>query len=164
MEKIITLIIIVLLASCNTSKKLSKDSRLIDKSSSSTQESKQEDRIYSNSLIIDTTSNSEVEITITEITRTEQKDSSGVLIKESIKETKTNSKKQNKGLSLANNDSVDSKSNTINSNIKNDIKANDKIKESKELTTSTNWIYYLLIYLILQGIIIYWAYRFYKKF
>ena len=156
MKKIITLTAIILLAlGCKTQNKLSMDSKLIDKSSSSTQESKQEEKTYFNSLIIDTTSNSEVEISITEITRTELRDSSGVLIKESIKETKTNSKKQNKGLSLANNDSVDSKSNTINSDVKNDIKANDKVKESKKLTTSTNWRVIIVLVLVVV-VLLYW--------
>lgn len=135
----------MLLISCNTSKKVTRESELIGKSTSSTQERKQEEKKFFNSLVIDTTSNLEVEITITEITRTEQRDSSGVVIKETVKETKTNAKKQNNGLILANNDSVSSKSNTINYDVKNDIKKNDKTKESKEITASTNWIYKLVI-------------------
>lgn len=153
MKKIFILLIVLLLASCNTSKKLSRDSRLIDMSTSSTQESKQEETTYFNSLIIDTTSNSEVEIIITEITRTEQRDSSGVVIKETVKETKTNAKKQNNGLILSNNDSVSNKSNSINSNIKNDIKANDKVKESKEVKANTDWIYKLVIGLIILALL-----------
>lgn len=155
MKKKFLLLIIVLLASCNTSKKVSRDSKLIDKSTSSIQESKQEDKTYFNSLIIDTTSNSEVEIIITEITRTEQRDSLGITIKEQIKETKTNSKKQNNGLILANNDSVSSKSNTINSDVKNDIKANDKVRKSKEITASTNWSVIITLIVIIL-ILLYW--------
>ena len=149
MKKKFLLLIIVLLASCNTSKKVSRDSKLIDKSTSSVQESKQEDKTYFNSLIIDTTSNSEVEIIITEITRTEQRDSLGTIIKEQIKETKTNSKKQNNGLILSNNDSVDKKSNLINTDTKNDIKKNDKTKEIKEVTANTDWAYKLVIVLVI---------------
>lgn len=155
MKKKFLLLIIVLLASCNTSKKVSRDSKLIDKSTSSVQESKQEDKTYFNSLIIDTTSNSEVEIIITEITRTEQRDSLGITIKEQIKETKTNSKKQNNGLILANNDSVSSKSNIINYDVKNDIKKNDKTKESKEITASTNWSVIITLIVIIL-ILLYW--------
>ncbi|MCK9445157.1 MAG: hypothetical protein M0Q14_11595 [Tissierellaceae bacterium] len=149
------ILIVMLLASCNTSKKVVKDSELVDLSTSSTQERKQEEKTYFNSLIIDTTSISEMEITITETTRTEQRDSSGVVIKETIKETKTNAKKHNNGLTMTQNDSVDSKFNTINSDIKNDIKTNDKVKESKKLTTSTNWR--VIIVLVLVGVVLlYW--------
>ena len=155
MKRLILLIIVMLMASCNTSKKVVKDSELVDMSTSSTKESKQEEKTYFNSLIIDTTSNSEVEIIITEITRIEQRDSSGVVIKETVKETKTNAKKQNNGLILANTDSVSSKSNSINSNIKNDIKANDKVKESKELTTSTNWRVIIVLVLVVV-VLLYW--------
>lgn len=150
MKKIITLaVIILLLASCNTSKKVAKDSELVDLSTSSTQEGKQEEKKFFNSLVIDTTSISEVEITITETTRTELRDSSGTTIQERIKETKTNTKKQNNGLTMAQNDSVDKKSNLINTEIKNDIKKNDKTKESKEVKANTGWIYKLVIGLII---------------
>lgn len=155
MKRLILILIVMLLASCNPSKKVVKDSKLIDKSTSSTQESKQEEKKFFNSLAIDTTSNSEVEIIITEITRIEQRDSSGVVIKETIKETKTNAKKHNNGLTMAQNDSVDSKSNTINSDIKNDIKANDKVKESKKLTTSTNWRVIIVLVLVVV-VLLYW--------
>ncbi len=141
-----------LLISCNTSKKVVKESELIDKSTSSTKESKQEEKKFFNSWVIDTTSNLEVEITITEIARTEQRDSSGVTIKENIKETKTNTKKENKGISQAKNDSVDYKSNLINTDKKNDIKQNELIKETKEVK-ATDWIYKLVIGLIILALL-----------
>ncbi len=143
----------MLLASCSTSKKVVKDSELVDKSTSSTKERKQEEKKFFNSLVIDTTSNSEVEITITETTRTETKDSSGTTIKEQIKETKTNTKKQNNGLTMAKNDRVDKKSNLINRDSKNDIKKNDKTKESKEVKANTGWIYKVVIGLIIFAVI-----------
>ena len=143
----------MLLASCNTSKKVVKDSELVDLSTSSTQERKQEEKKFFNSLVIDTTSISEMEITITETTRTELRDSSGTTIKENIKETKTNTKKQNNGLTMAQNDSVDKKSNLINTEIKNDIKKNDKTKESKEIKANTDWIYKLVIVLVILIVI-----------
>lgn len=158
MKKIIILTAIILLAfGCKTSNKLSMDSKLIDKSTSSTQESKQEETTYFNSLIIDTTSNSEVEITITEIVRTEQRDSSGVVIKETVKETKTNAKKQNNGLTMAKNDSVDKVNNTINSDVKNDVKKNDKTKESKEVKANYGWIYKVVI--VLAFLVVIWLNR-----
>lgn len=153
MKRIILLIIVMLLASCNTSKKVAKESELIDKSTSSTKESKQEEKKFFNSFVIDTTSNSEVEITITETTRTEKRDSSGVTIKESIKETKTNTKQENKGISLANNDSVLLKSNIINSDTKNDIKQSDQVKETKEVKANTNCIYKLVIGLAILALL-----------
>lgn len=152
MKRLILLIIVMLFASCNTSKKVVKDNELVDKSTSSTQERKQEEKKFFNSLVIDTTSNSEVEITITEIVRTEQRDSSGVVIKENIKETKTNTKQENKGVSLFNNDSILLKSNIINSDTKNDIKQNDKVKET-EVKANTNWIYKIVIWLIIFAVI-----------
>ena len=154
MKKIILIAVIILLVlGCKTSNKLSMDSKLIDKSTSSTQESKQEETTYFNSLIIDTTSNLEVEITITEIVRTEQRDSSGVVIKETVKETKTNAKKQNNGLTMALNDSVDKKNNFINSDTKKDIKKNDKTKESKEVKANTGWIYKIVIGMVVLALI-----------
>lgn len=153
MKRLILLIIVMLLASCNTSKKVVKDSELVDMSTSSTQEGKQEEKKFFNSLVIDTTSISEVEITITETTRTELRDSSGTTIQEQIKETKTNTKKQNNGLTMAQNDSVDKKSNLINTKIKNDVKKNDKTKESKEVKANTGWIYKLVIGLIIIAVI-----------
>lgn len=154
MKKIILIAVIILLVlGCKTSNKLSMDSKLIDKSTSSTQESKQEETTYFNSLIIDTTSNLEVEITITEIVRTEQRDSSGVVIKETVKETKTNAKKQNNGLTMALNDSVDKKNNFINSDTKKDIKKNDKTKERKEVKANTGWIYKIVIGLVVLALI-----------
>lgn len=153
MKRLILLIIMMLMASCNTSKKVVKDSELVDMSTSSTQESKQEEKKFFNSLVIDTTSISEMEITITETTRTELRDSSGTTIKENIKETKTNTKKQNNGLTTVKNDSVDKKSNLINAEIKNDIKKNDKTKESKEVKANTGWIYKLVTGLIIIAVI-----------
>lgn len=153
MKRLILILIVMLLTSCNTSKKVVKDSELVDLSTSSTQESKQEEKKFFNSLVIDTTSVSEMEITITETTRTETKDSSGTTIKEQIKETKTNSKKQNNGLSMAQNDSVDKKSNLINSDVKNDIKKNDKTKETKEVKANYGWIYKVVIGLIIIAVI-----------
>lgn len=143
----------MLLASCSTSKKLTKESELIDKSTSSTQERKQEEKKFFNSLAIDTTQSLEVEITITETTRTELRDSSGTTIKENIKETKTNTKKQNNGLTMAQNDSVDKKSNLINTEIKNDIKQNELIKETKEVKANYSWIYKVVIGLIIIAVI-----------
>jgi hypothetical protein len=125
----------------------------VDKSTSSTQESKQEEKKFFNSWVVDTTSISEVEITITETTRTELRDSSGTTIKENIKETKTNTKKQNNGLIAARNDSVDKKGNLINTDTKNDIKKNDKTKESKEVKANTDWIYKLVIVLVILVVI-----------
>ena len=153
MKRLTLIIIVMLLASCNTSKKVAKDSELVDKSTSSTQESKQEEKKFFNSLVIDTTSISEMEITITETTRTELRDSSGTTIKENIKETKTNTKKQNNGLIAARNDSVDKKSNLINTDTKNDIKKKDKTKESKEVKANTDWIYKLVIVLVILVVI-----------
>ena len=153
MKRLILILIVMLLASCNTSKKVAKDSELVDKSTSSTQESKQEEKKFFNSLVIDTTSISEMEITITETTRTELRDSSGTTIKENIKETKTNTKKQNNGLIAARNDSVDKKSNLINTDTKNDIKKKDKTKESKEVKANTDWIYKLVIVLVILVVI-----------
>ncbi len=153
MKRLILILTVMLLASCNTSKKVVKDSELVDKSTSSTQESKQEEKKFFNSLVIDTTQSLEVEITITETTRTELRDSSGVTIKENIKETKTNTKKQNNGLTMAQNDSVDKKSNIINTDIKNDIKKNDKTKETKEVKANTDWIYKLVIGLIILALL-----------
>lgn len=153
MKRLILILIVMLLASCNTSKKVVKDSELVDMSTSSTQERKQEEKKFFNSLVIDTTSVSEMEITITETTRTELRDSSGTTIKENIKETKTNTKKQNNGLTMAKNDSVDYKSNLINRDTKNDIKKNDKTKESKEVKANTGWIYKLVIGLIIIAVI-----------
>lgn len=153
MKRLILILIVMLLASCNTSKKVVKDSELVDKSTSSTQESKQEEKKFFNSLVIDTTQSLEVEITITETTRTELRDSSGTTIKENIKETKTNTKKQNNGLIAARNDSVDKKSNIINTDTKNDIKKNDKTKESKEVKANTDWIYKLVIVLVILVVI-----------
>ena len=97
MKRLILLIIVMLMVSCDTSKKVVKDSELVDMSTSSTKESKQEEKKFFNSLVIDTTSILEMEITITETIRTELRDSSGTTIKEQIKETKTNTKKQNNG-------------------------------------------------------------------
>ena len=153
MKRLILLIIVMLMASCNTSKKVVKDSELVDMSTSSTQERKQEEKKFFNSMAIDTTSISEMEITITETTRTETKDSSGTTIKEQIKETKTNTKKQNNGLTMAKNDSVDKKSNLVNSDVKNDIKKKDKTKETKEVKANTNWIYKIVIGLIIFAVI-----------
>ena len=153
MKRLILILTVMLLASCNTSKKVAKDSELVDKSTSSTKESKEEEKKFFNSLVIDTTEFSEVEITITETTRTETKDSSGTTIKENIKETKTNTKKQNNGLIAARNDSVDKKSNLINTDTKNDIKKNDKTKESKEVKANTDWIYKLVIVLVILVVI-----------
>lgn len=153
MKRLTLILIVMLLASCNTSKKVVKDSELVDKFTSSTQESKQEEKKFFNSLVIDTTEFSEVEITITETTRTETKDSSGTTIKESVKETKTNTKKQNNGLIAARNDSVDKKSNLINTEIKNDIKKNDKTKESKEVKANTGWMYKIVIVLVVLALI-----------
>ena len=153
MKRLILLIIVMLLASCNTSKKVVKDSELVDMSTSSTKESKQEEKKFFNSLVIDTTQSLEVEITITETTRTELRDSSGVTIKEKIKETKTNTKKENKGISQAKNDSVDYKSNLINSDVKNDIKKNDKTKETKEVKANYSWIYKVVIGLIILALL-----------
>ena len=153
MKRLILLIIVMLLASCNTSKKVVKDSELVDKSTSSTKERKQEEKKFFNSLVIDTTFISEMEITITETTRTELRDSSGTTIQEQIKETKTNTKKQNNGISLAQNDSVDKKSNLINTDTKNDIKKNDKTKVSKEVKANTDWIYKLVIVLVILVVI-----------
>ncbi|MEA4821481.1 MAG: hypothetical protein VB122_04540, partial [Erysipelotrichales bacterium] len=150
-------LIVMLLASCNTSKKVVKDSELVDMSTSSTQERKQEEKKFFNSLVIDTTSISEMEITITETTRTELRDSSGTTIKEQIKETKTNTKKQNNGLTMAQNDSVDKKSNLINRDSKNDIKKNDKTKETKEVKANTNWIYKVVI--VLAFLVVIWLNR-----
>lgn len=157
MKRLILLIIVMLLASCNTSKKVVKDSELVDLSTSSTKESKQEERKFFNSLAIDTTSISEMEITITETTRTELRDSSGTTIKEQIKETKTNTKKQNNGLTMAKNDSVDKKSNLVNSDVKNDVKKNDKTKESKEVKANTGWIYKIVI--VLAFLVVIWINR-----
>ena len=145
MKRLILILIVMLLASCNTSKKVVKDSELLDLSTSSTQERKQEEKKFFNSLAIDTTSISEMEITITETTRTELRDSSGTTIKENIKETKTNTKKQNNGLTMAKNDSVDKKSNLINTDKKNDIKQNELIKETKEVKANYGWIYKVVI-------------------
>lgn len=153
MKRLILILIVMILASCNTSKKVVKDSELVDMSTSSTHESKQEEKKFFNSLVIDTTSISEMEITITETTRTELRDSSGTTIKEHIKETKTNTKKENKGISQAKNDSVDYKSNLINSDVKNDIKKNDKTKETKEVKANYGWIYKLVIGLIIFAVI-----------
>ena len=153
MKRLTLILIVMLLASCNTSKKVVKDSELVDKSTSSTQESKQEEKKFFNSLVIDTTQSLEVEITITETTRTELRDSSGTTIKENIKETKTNTKKQNNGLIAARNDSVDKKSNLINTDTKNDIKKNDKTKETKEVKANTDWIYKLVIVLVILVVI-----------
>ena len=153
MKRLILLIIVMLMASCNTSKKVVKDSELVDMSTSSTKERKQEEKKFFNSMAIDTTSISEMEITITETTRTETKDSSGTTIKEQIKETKTNTKKQNNGLTMAKNDSVDKKSNLVNSDVKNDIKKKDKTKETKEVKANTNWIYKIVIGLIIFAVI-----------
>lgn len=153
MKRLILILTVMLLASCNTSKKVVKDSELVDKSTNSTQESKQEEKKFFNSLVIDTTQSLEVEITITETTRTELRDSSGTTIKENIKETKTNTKKQNNGLIAARNDSVDKKSNLINTDTKNDIKKNDKTKESKEVKVNTDWIYKLVVGLIIIAVI-----------
>lgn len=153
MKRLILILIVMLLASCNTSKKVVKDSELVDLSTSSTKESKQEEKKFFNSLAIDTTSISEMEITITETTRTELRDSSGTTIKENIKETKTNTKKQNNGLTMAKNDSVDYKSNLINRDTKNDIKKNDKTKESKEVKANMGWGYKLVIGLIIIAVI-----------
>lgn len=153
MKRLTLILIVMLLASCNTSKKVAKDSELVDLSTSSTQEGKQEEKKFFNSLVIDTTSISEMEITITETTRTELRDSSGSTIKENIKETKTNTKRQNNGLIAARNDSVDKKSNLINTDTKNDIKKNDKTKESKEVKANTDWIYKLVIVLVILVVI-----------
>ncbi len=153
MKRLILLIIVMLLASCSSSKKLTKESELIDKSTSSTKERKQEEKKFFNSLVIDTTFISEMEITITETTRTETKDSSGTTIKESVKETKTNAKKQNNGLTMALNDSVDKKNNFINSDTKKDIKKNDKTKERKEVKANTGWIYKIVIGLVVLALI-----------
>ena len=153
MKRLILILIVMLLASCSTSKKLTKESELIDKSTSSTNERKQEEKKFFNSMAIDTTSISEMEITITETTRTETKDSSGTTIKEQIKETKTNTKKQNNGLTMALNDSVDKKSNLVNSDVKNDIKKSDKTKETKEVKANTDWIYKGVIGLIIFAVI-----------
>lgn len=153
MKRLILILIVMLLASCNTSKKVVKDSELIDKSTSSTKDSKQEEKKFFNSLVVDTTSISEMVIIITETTRTELRDSSGTTIKEQIKETKTNSKKQNNGLTMAKNDSVDKKSNLVNSDVKNDIKKNDKTKETKEVKANYGWIYKLVIGLIIIAVI-----------
>lgn len=153
MKRLTLILIVMLLASCNTSKKVVKDSELVDKSTSSTQEGKQEEKKFFNSLVIDTTQSLEVEITITETTRTELRDSSGTTIKENIKETKTNTKKQNNGLIAARNDSVDKKSNLINTDIKNDIKKNDKTKETKEVKANTDWIAKLVIVLVILVVI-----------
>jgi hypothetical protein len=153
MKRLILIVIVMLLASCSTSKKLTKESELVDKSTSSTKESKEEEKKFFNSLVIDTTSISEMEITITETTRTELRDSSGTTIKENIKETKTNTKKQNNGLIAARNDSVDKKSNIINTDIKNDIKKNDKTKETKEVKANTDWIAKLVIVLVILVVV-----------
>lgn len=153
MKRLILLIIVMLMASCNTSKKVVKDSELVDMSTLSTHERKQEEKKFFNSMAIDTTSVSEMEITITETTRTELRDGSGVTIKEQIKETKTNTKKENKGISQAKNDSVDYKSNLINSDVKNDIKKNDKTKETKEVKANYGWIYKVVIGLIIIAVI-----------
>ena len=153
MKRLILLIIVMLFASCNTSKKVVKDSELVDMSTSSTQERKQEEKKSFNSMAIDTTSISEMEITITETTRTETKDSSGTTIKEQIKETKTNTKKENKGISQAKNDSVDYKGNLINTDTKNDVKKKDKTKETKEVKANYGWVYKLVIGLIIIAVI-----------
>ena len=153
MKRLILILIVMLFASCNTSKKVVKDSELVDMSTSSTQERKQEVKKFFNSLVIDTTQSLEVEITITETTRTELRDSSGVTIKEKIKETKTNTKKENKGISQAKNDSVDYKSNLINTDTKNDVKKKDKTKETKEVKANYSWIYKVVIGLIIFAVI-----------
>ena len=153
MKRLILILIVMLFASCNTSKKVVKESELVDLSTSSTQERKQEEKKFFNSLVVDTSSISEVEITITETTRTELRDSLGTTIKENIKETKTNTKKQYNGLTMAQNDSVDKVNNTINSDVKNDIKKNDKTKETKEVRANTGWIYKLVIGLIIIAVI-----------
>lgn len=153
MKRLILLIIVMLMASCNTSKKVVKDSELVDMSTSSTQESKQEEKKFFNSWVVDTTSISEVVITITETTRTELRDSSGTTIQEQIREIKTNTKKQNNGLTMAQNDSVDKKSNLINADTKNDVKKKDKTKESKEVKANTGWIYKLVIGLIILALL-----------
>lgn len=44
MKRLTLILIVMLLASCNTSKKVVKDSELVDKFTSSTQESKQEEK------------------------------------------------------------------------------------------------------------------------
>lgn len=153
MKRLTLILIVMLLASCNTSKKVVKDSELVDKSTNSTQENKQEEKKFFNSLVIDTTQSLEMEVTITETTRTELRDSSGNTIIENIKETKTNTKKQNNGLIAARNDSVDKKSNIINTDIKNDIKKNDKTKETKEVKANTDWIAKLVIVLVILVVI-----------
>ena len=153
MKRLILILIVMLFASCNTSKKVVKDSELVDMSTSSTQERKQEEKKSFNSMAIDTTSISEMEITITETTRTETKDSSGTTIKEQIKETKTNTKKENKGISQAKNDSVDYKGNLINTDTKNDVKKKDKTKETKEVKANYGWVYKLVIGLIIIAVI-----------
>ena len=153
MKRLILILIVMILASCNTSKKVVKDSELVDMSTSSTQERKQEEKKSFNSMAIDTTSISEMEITITETTRTETKDSSGTTIKEQIKETKTNTKKENKGISQAKNDSVDYKGNLINTDTKNDVKKKDKTKETKEVKANYGWVYKLVIGLIIIAVI-----------
>ena len=48
---------------------------------------------------------------------------------------------------------MDKKSNLINTDTKNDIKKNDKTKESKEVKANTGWIYKLVIGLIILALL-----------
>lgn len=159
------LLLMVLLISCSTSKKVSNELIEKDKSIINLEQTVQDSNSYSNYLFLDTTINNSLLINIIE-TETTIKDSVGTLITIKKKETNITHNTEKRGVT---NNIKDSTNNT-----KKGTKLNQKNNTSKEVssvvTTKTkanmDWLYWVII-TIVAGIVIYccrlWIWKMIKK-
>lgn len=159
------LLLMVLLISCSTSKKVATNKVEVDKSTIDIEEKKEEQKDIISLLNIDTTVNSDIFISITE-NETTSIDTAGNIKTEKNKQTNISNKRQQKGIVNSKIEDKSQNKETTELNQKNNTSKEATVTTSTKTKANMDWLYWLGI-TIIAVVIIYlsrsWIWKMIKK-